>query len=220
MTSTGCSGANPGGPTIRRFLVPIVAVLLLATACATPRKPPPPARDLIVLLPDEQGKTGAIIVTSAGLDRRLDQPNQSVVVSSGTPPGSPTVMTDNEVIVSVGLAISALPKPPVQFILYFHHDSAVLTSESRVRLQDVFKAIRDRGQPDISVVGHTDTLGKDGYNDRLSLRRAEAVADLLVKSGVDRTALDITSHGKHNPLIPTGDQVREPRNRRVEVTVR
>jgi outer membrane protein OmpA-like peptidoglycan-associated protein len=129
-------------------------------------------------------------------------------------------MAEKEVKVSVGSALSALPKPPVQVILYFHPDSAVLTRESAARIRDVMRAIGDRGQADISVVGHTDTLGKNNYNDRLSLKRARTVADLLVKNGVNPSVLEITSHGKNNPLIPTGDQVREPRNRRMEMTVR
>ena len=73
---------------------------------------------------------------------------------------------------------------------------------------------------DVSVVGHTDTVGEKGYNYALSLKRAKAVASILLGKGVDPSTLDITSHGKDNPLVPTGDQVHEPRNRRVEITVR
>ena len=54
----------------------------------------------------------------------------------------------------------------------------------------------------------------------VGLRRAQAVAALLTKEGIDPSILEITSHGKDNPLVPTADQVFEPRNRRVEVTVR
>ena len=206
--------------TRRSFVLP-VAVLLLAAACATPPKPaPPPARDVIVLLPDDEGKTGAIVVSSAGVERRLDRPGETVTVESGAPPGVPFVMADPEVIAAVGSALAALPKPPAQFILYFHHDSADLTAESQAQLQVVLGTIRERSPVDISVVGHTDTLGENDYNARLSLKRAKAVAAILTRNGVDASILDITSHGKNNPLVPTGDQVREPRNRRVEVTVR
>jgi outer membrane protein OmpA-like peptidoglycan-associated protein len=52
------------------------------------------------------------------------------------------------------------------------------------------------------------------------LKRARAVASILLGEGVDPSVLDITSHGENNPLVPTGDQVPEPRNRRVEITVR
>jgi outer membrane protein OmpA-like peptidoglycan-associated protein len=204
----------------RSFVLP-VAVLLLAAACATPPKPLPPAsRDIIVLLPDDKGKTGVIVVTSAGVERRLDRPGQTVTVEAGSPPGLPTVIPGQEVQAIAGPALAALPKPPARFILYFEHDSADLTVESRALLPKVLRTIRARAPVDISVVGHTDTVGEKEYNYALSLKRARAVASILLGQGVDPSTLDITSHGKDNPLIPTGDQVPEPRNRRVEITVR
>jgi len=63
-------------------------------------------------------------------------------------------------------------------------------------------------------------VGKKGYNYSLSMNRARAVASILAGEGIDPSVLEITSHGKDNPLVPTGDQVPEPRNRRVEITVR
>lgn len=206
--------------TRRSFILPIV-LLLLVVACATPPKPPPPAsRDVIVLLPDDQGKTGALLVSSTEVERRLDRPGQTVTVEAGSPPGLPTVMPGQELLAFAGPALAALPKPPARFILYFDHDSTNLTRESQALLQKVLGMIRDRTPGDVSVVGHTDTVGKKEYNYALSLRRAVAVASILRGKGVDPSALDITSHGKDNPLVPTGDQVSEPRNRRVEITVR
>ena len=202
------------------FVLP-VAVLLLAAACATaPKPPPPPSRDTIVLLPDDQGKTGAIVVSSAGVERRLDRPGETVTVESGSPPGLPSVMSGQEVQAIAGPALAALPKPPARFILYFYHDSVELTTKSEALLQKVLVTIRDRAPVDVSVVGHTDTVGKKEYNYDLSMKRARAVASILLANGVDPSVLDITSHGKDNPLVPTGDQVPEPRNRRVEITVR
>ncbi|MGZ8461187.1 MAG: OmpA family protein, partial [Candidatus Deferrimicrobiaceae bacterium] len=156
----------------RSFVLPI-AVLLLAVSCATPPKPPPPApRDTIVLLPDDQGKTGAILVSNAGVERRLDRPGQAVTVEAGSPPGLPTVMPGQEVLAFAGPALAALPKPPARFILYFEHDSTDLTREAQALLQTVLGIIRDRAPVDVSVVGHTDTVGKKEYNYALSLKRA------------------------------------------------
>ncbi|MGZ8474493.1 MAG: OmpA family protein [Candidatus Deferrimicrobiaceae bacterium] len=218
MRSRVAGPASHGG---RRSFLLLVAVLLLSAACATtPKPPPPPSRDVVVLLPDDQGKTGAIIVSSAGVERRLDRPRQTVSVEAGAPPGTPSVMPEQEVRAIVGPALAALPKPPMKFILYFEHNSTQLTAESKTLLPKMLRTIRDRAPVDISVVGHTDTVGKDKYNNALSLERAKAVAAILVGKGIDSSILNITSHGKDNPLVPTGDQVFEPRNRRVEVTVR
>ena len=178
------------------------------------------SRDIIVLLPDDQGKTGAIVVSSAGVERRLDRPGETVTVEAGSPPGLPVVTAGPGVLAIAGPALAALPKPPARFILYFEHNSVKLTAESRTILQNVLATILERAPVDISVVGHTDTVGEKEYNYALSLKRAKAVASILVRGGIDPSVLDITSHGKDNPLVPTGDQVPEPRNRRVEITVR
>jgi outer membrane protein OmpA-like peptidoglycan-associated protein len=205
-----------------RNLAACIAILLLTAACATtPKAPPSPSgQDVFILLPDEQGKTGSIIVSGAGGKRLLSEPRQAVTVAPGAAPGKPFVMPREEVRALVGPALAALPKPPMQFILYFKHDDIELTNESLTKVQEVVRAIKERGPVDVSVVGHTDTVGTRSYNYRLSLKRARAVAALLTEGGVNSSILAITSHGEDNPLVPTGNEVSEPRNRRVEVTVR
>ncbi len=197
-----------------------MCLALLLAACAAPKPRGTSSQDVVVLLPDKEGKTGAIVVSAGGDERVLTEPGQAVTVAPGAAPGTPFVMTDEEVRGVAGPALEALPQPPARFVLYFRNDSTELVKESRDRVREVVRIIRQRGSPDVSVVGHTDTVGSDAYNDRLSLRRARAVAALLVAAGVDRSILDVTSHGKDNPLVATGDQVPEPRNRCVEVTVR
>lgn len=205
---------------MRSRIAGCLSVVLLAAGCATTPHRAAPGPDVVILLPDAEGKTGAIVVSAGGGERVLTEPRQAVDVAPGAAPGEPFVMAHEEVRAAVGPALEALPQPPAQFVLYFKWDSAELTGESRGRLRDVVRAIRERASADVSVVGHTDTVGDKPYNNRLSLERARAVAALLVADGVARSSLEITSHGKDNPLIPTGDQVPEPRNRRVEVTVR
>jgi outer membrane protein OmpA-like peptidoglycan-associated protein len=202
-----------------RKLAACFAVLAMFAACAATQKPPP-REATVVLLPDDEGKTGSIVVSGAGGEQVLSAPRQAVRVSAGAAPGQPYVLNDEEARAQVGPALKALPQPPIQFILYFHHNSDELTGESLEKLPEVFRRIRERSPVDISVVGHTDTVGDKAYNYQLSFKRARAVAALLTEKGVDPSILETTSHGKDNPLVPTGDQVPEPRNRRVEVTVR
>ena len=68
--------------------------------------------------------------------------------------------------------------------------------------------------------GYTDTSGTAAYNQRLSVRRAEAVAAELVRRGVPRNAISIQGFGETHLLVPAGPGVREPRNRRVEIILR
>jgi outer membrane protein OmpA-like peptidoglycan-associated protein len=208
-------------PLSLRILGACAVASFLFFGCAA-KQPKPVARtpDTIVLLPDAQGKTGAIIVSGAGGERYLSETRQAVIVGEGSAPGQPFILPEKDVAALAGPALRALPPPPIQFILYFEHGTANLTRGSRALLPKVMKAIKERSPVDISVVGHTDTVGDRPYNYRLSLKRAQAVAALLTSEGLDPSILEIASHGKDNPLIPTGDQVPEPRNRRVEVTVR
>ncbi len=214
--------ARPATRPAARCLPGFLAALLLCAACASapPPSPPPPPRSVVILLPEDQGKSGTIVVSGAGTERVLAEPMQAVRIAPGSAPGEPFVMPEADVKALVGPAMAALPHAPVQFILYFERDSSALTAESAGRLREIVAAIRERASVDVSVVGHADTLGDRRYNDQLSLKRARAVAELLVAAGVNGSILEIASHGKDNPLVPTGDQVAEPRNRRVEVTVR
>jgi outer membrane protein OmpA-like peptidoglycan-associated protein len=175
---------------------------------------------VFLLIPDPEGKVGQITVTNRTGTQVLDQPRQgSTVQSANDAPSPPSTLDETEIKRIFGEALAAQPAAPARFILYFKDDSEELTPESEVSLLEGFRTIRARGALDISVIGHTDTIGTREYNYQLSLRRARKVADLVAKQGVDRNILDIESHGEDNLLVKTGDQVREPRNRRVEITV-
>jgi outer membrane protein OmpA-like peptidoglycan-associated protein len=108
----------------------------------------------------------------------------------------------------------------ILFILYFEHDATQLTYESKDSLADVLKTIKYRKPSEVYIVGHTDLVGKEEYNLALSSKRANYVRDLLVSNGIKPNSLFVTFYGKSRPLVPTLDEVPEPRNRRVEVIVR
>ncbi len=71
----------------------------------------------------------------------------------------------------------------------------------------------------IAVTGHTDTSGAPAYNMALSLRRANAVKDALVREGIAAASIAVTGRGETQLLVQTGDNVREPQNRRVEIVL-
>jgi outer membrane protein OmpA-like peptidoglycan-associated protein len=191
----------------------LVLVLLALAACAP--------GNVVVLLPDPDGKVGQVTVSNQAGSQILDSPGQATFIRDAqTAPESPAPMEGAEIQRRFGEALAARPSPPVSFILYFIPNSTELVESSRPLLAQIVSAIKARGSVDVSVVGHSDTTGADAYNLRLSRQRALAVANVLTANGVDPKSLEITSHGKRRLLIPTGDNVNEPRNRRVEVTVR
>jgi outer membrane protein OmpA-like peptidoglycan-associated protein len=117
-------------------------------------------------------------------------------------------------------AISAQPPAPSHFTLYFQFDSDELTPESRKLVGEVQASVKTYPAPQVAVVGHTDTTGSATANIGLGMRRAETVRTRLVEAGIDRSAIVVTSHGEATPLVPTADNVNEPKNRRVDITVR
>ena len=135
-------------------------------------------------------------------------------------PSTPKIMDEAEVRRIFKDAMGAQPTPPVHFLLYFVTGTTELTPKSMDQLPRVLKSIEDRRSVDLTVSGHTDRAGSKGYNRKLSLGRAEKVAEFLVSRGVDPKILEITSHGEGNPLVKTPDGMAEPKNRRVEVVVR
>jgi len=96
----------------------------------------------------------------------------------------------------------------------------VLTGESQALIPAILEATRTRPAPDVSVIGHTDTVGNSEANEKLALQRAQSVAETIRKAGLQVQDLTIASHGERNLLVSTPDNTPEPRNRRVEVTVR
>ena len=208
----------------RPAALPLLGAVLVLASCAAPpprtEAPPPPA-SAVVLLPDPDGKVGRVTVANEGGSRTLDQAGTVTRVADGrTPPTEPAPLPPAETETLFGATLRAQPAPPQHFTLYFEHDSTELTAASRGEFPAVVAAIRERASADTSVVGHSDTAGDARMNLQLSLARARAVAALLAAAGIDPATLEITSHGEANPLVPTGDNVSEPRNRRVEVTVR
>lgn len=202
-----------------------LAVAALA-GCATPAPPPPapvapaPARgDLIVLLPGRQG-TGAVTVTEPdGRATVLDAPYAGAQRGpDGRLRAAP--VSPEEVRAVFGEVLAALPPPPVTFVLYFVEATEQLTPESAPLLDQVLAAVAARPAPEVIVVGHTDTAGSDAFNDALSLRRAERVRGLLVGRGLPAERVVATGRGERELQVPTADGVAEPRNRRVEITVR
>ena len=116
--------------------------------------------------------------------------------------------------------LGAMPLPPRKYLLYFVLGRDELTAQSKVQLKKVLSEVAKRAVPDVLVVGHTDTLAGPEVNDRLSLQRAEVVKALLVKAGVPANRVETAGRGSRELLIPTGNGVAEPRNRRVEIFVR
>ncbi len=206
----------------RSLLVFVAVVAMVCAGCAKPKvTPAPPRSDMIVLMPDpEDGKVGAATVTAGGSTVDLATPNQGTRVTAGAAPTAPAAIAADDIQRIFGGAIAARPLQPRQFLLYFESGADTLTAESEALLAELVAFVRTRPAPDVSVIGHTDTTGEADANFKLGLQRATLIRDLLIKGGMDPAQVDFASHGEADLLVPTPDNTPEPKNRRVEVTVR
>lgn len=198
---------NPGRA--RRRLAAASIVLGLA-GCAGP--------SYVVLLPNDDGTTGKVIVAARDGTTVLDKSHDAATI--GGPAGKRYVVSDEKIAKDFGSALAASPMPPAIFLIYFETGGTLLTAESKAGIPKIVDAISQRPAPDISIIGHTDTIGKDDENVSLGLSRARFMAKLLDRVNLGTRRITVDSHGEKNPLIATPDHSAEPRNRRVEVTVR
>jgi len=192
----------------------LACLLSLLGACAEP----PPRQALVVVLPNDDGSSGAVTLTEGGSSVVLDKPYAAGEARGGAVAAVAVKPAQVERI--FGAALAARPILPSEFVLYFVSDSDRLTADSQRRYRAVFEDIKRRPAYEVEVVGHTDTLGDNVYNQQLSLQRARAIRDQLVRDGLGARAISIAGRGKLDLAVKTADQVSEPRNRRVVITVR
>ena len=206
-----------------RAVLGIAIVAFLAGCAKVPvvvAPPPPPARnDLYILLPGADGKVGSLVVTHRDQERILSTPHAAAKIGV---PGAveTTTTTEGETRAVFGAVLDAQPPRPTSFLLYFLLDSDEFTPESKLVVDDVLGDIARRPAPEVVVIGHTDTIGSDDYNDRLSLQRAHQIRTRLIERGIAQERIQASGRGKRELLVPTADQVAEPKNRRVEIVVR
>ncbi len=158
--------------------------------------------------------------------RYLGTTNPSV----NTPFGNVTFQNQN-ILALAGIQFkfggpSAAPPPPPpaavtppSFMVFFDWDRSNLSQQALNTIKQASDAFKAKGNARITATGHTDTSGPEAYNMALSLRRANAVKDALVRNGVPAQAITVIGMGEKGLLVQTGDGVREPQNRRVEIVI-
>jgi OmpA-OmpF porin, OOP family len=193
-----------------RRILPVLVFLLLASCSSR--------QSLFVVLPNPDGSSGAVTIEDGQKSVVLDQPYAAGEVRGGV--AAPVKVDQAQVQQIFGNALAAQPVLPSHFVLYFEKDSNTLTPESQRQYQAVFADIKRRPVYEVEVIGHTDTLGSPPHNQQLSMSRAEMIRDRLVHDGISPKSISVAGRGQLDLAIPTADQVAEPKNRRVEITVR
>lgn len=130
---------------------------------------------------------------------RMQEALNSVVETHRTPNGMVMVLPDS--------------------IFRFNFDSSDLNQKNRELLSRIAGILLVSKGYGLSVYGYTDDVGTAEYNQQLSERRAKAVEDYLVHSGIDRTIVNVKGYGKTNPLVPSTSAAARAKNRRVEIAL-
>ena len=137
------------------------------------------------------------------------------------------------VLVGLRYALYTPPPPPAPvvapvaapalartYLVFFDWDKYNLTERAKQIIAEAAGASRKVQTTRIEVAGHADRSGSPAYNQRLSQRRADAVAAELVRQGIAKNEIAVSAYGESRPLVPTADGVREPQNRRVEIVLK
>lgn len=106
-----------------------------------------------------------------------------------------------------------------EFVVYFPHDSAALTTSAAEEVARAADAVQGMAGAAVTVVGHADTSGDAAYNERLAAARTASVTDALVARGVPAGAIRAAAAGERNPAVATGDGVKAVENRRVTIMI-
>lgn len=175
------------------------------------------SKSYVVLLDNPDGTASQLIVRGDKGEQVIDKPRYGATLD-GAQAAAP--VADERIKQDFGEAIAARPLLPEHFLLYFELGGSRLTRESEALLPKVIEAAARRPAVDASVIGHTDTLGKAEANEALALQRAREIAELIKAKGLKVLALSVESHGERNLLVKTPDETAEPRNRRVEISLR
>lgn len=191
---------------------PIFATALLLGGCAT---------SSLILLPDDEGHQGAVAVLESGgkpTEAVIADGNSRTKLGTGVPvakPLGPGGLKKDEAAL-----LTQLPPPARSFLLYFDQGTVTLTPESVSVLNGIKAEIAARSGSEVQVTGHTDTVGSEDDNDRLSAQRAEEVLNWLVSQGIDRSIMSAVGRGERELKEPTVDNFASAANRRVEIIVR
>lgn len=106
---------------------------------------------------------------------------------------------------------------PKQFIVFFGFNKYNLSAEAQRVVAEAAAAAKQYGSASITVVGHTDTVGSNAYNQRLSQQRANSVKSELASNGINGGMISTSGRGETELMVQTGDGVKEPQNRRTTI---
>lgn len=218
-------------------LILLMAAALALVACAPahvmPGPPPlliwhpaqpaprPPAPDVppsyLVLLPDADGAVGQVSMQTTQGRQTLRKPKEAADLVGGA---GTFAVTDAQLQRDFGAVMGARPALPERFRIYFSSGTSRLSPEALLTVSRVIQRSQQFSALEVLVIGHTDAAGRPEANYQLGLDRARQFAEILIAQGIRAVNIEVGSAGESQPVVFTADGTPEPRNRRIEITLR
>ena len=183
MSASTAFSTHQRARALRLAATPLLAALILS-GCAS--------GSYLVLVKDDDGRTGIVDVRTVERSVRLDRANTGAQLDGSTT--EPFEVAEDRIRADFGAAMAARAIPPQTFLLYLESGSAKLTTESEQLIPRIVEAIRTRTRPGVSIIGHTDTAGDAAANQRLGQERAQLIAQhlgLLPRDGAPARLSDV-----------------------------
>jgi len=174
-----------------------------------------------VVLMDSGKDKNSIVVSNEKSKASLDEIGAYVDLTDKNKLASEVKIMSKEEInkrFSKALAIAA-PKP-MKYILYLNSNSKELDESSKLKLEEALKTIKERSPCMVDIIGHTDTIGSNAINIKVSLKRAKYIESLIRERKIKIVSLVSKGYGEEDLLIPTADNIEEVRNRNVEIYIK
>ena len=179
----------------------------------------PAPSSTVILLPDEDGTVGEVSISNNTDTQIINTAYTSVQVTGADSSIAVEQMAQAQIQEKYKNTLSSKPDEVKNYILYFVSGSSNLTAESKLEIPRIITDIQSRKIYEAYIVGHTDTVGADDQNHQLGLKRANILKEILASQFSKQDHIQVTSHGEGSLLIPTADNVDEPKNRRVEIEI-
>jgi len=195
---------------MKRF-ISIAMITLLFVGCS---------KTTVVLL--DSGKTqNAVLVSTDKGSSKLDKVGSFVdLKDKEKAPSETKIMSKDEIEKRFSKALAVSPDKAKTFILYFRQGSTELTQESETVLEDALKAIVKSPSSMVDVIGHTDTVGSNEGNLKVSLKRAKHIESIIKNRGIKPLSLTAKGYGEEDLLVKTADNTAEAKNRNVEIFIK
>jgi outer membrane protein OmpA-like peptidoglycan-associated protein len=206
-----------------------VVITFVMTGCATMREHPVACRATAALIGGTLGAVGGGVGTHEIEKEPVDDGEVAAGAAAGLVAGGLIgyligyyACPEEEVVVQErvappppprGTKIAEIPGPNFDF------DKSTLTPAGQAKVADAARTLKDNPTIHVEVGGHTDSIGGDAYNQRLSERRARTVADELTRDGVSASRMTVRGYGERKPVADNGTDAGRARNRRVEIVV-